>query len=103
MSISLNDLINKTIYVHIQYFDTDRSTVLHENNFNGLVVAVDATEGITIKANDDGNAITAIPPSLDACSREGEEIYHAHWSVFRTQAQRSDGEHEWWEWEPKSN
>jgi hypothetical protein len=101
MSITLNELVGKTVHVHIQYIDTDNTTVLNENKFSGVVQNVDATNGIAIQPDDDKAAITVIPPALEACSRDGDDVYKINWSVFRTQAKRSDGQHEWWEWKLK--
>ncbi len=100
MSITLNELVGKIVHVHIQYIDTDKISVLHENKFSGVVQNVDATNGIAIQPDEDKTASTVIPPALEACSRDGDDAYKISWLVFRTQAERSDGQHEWWDWRP---
>ena len=101
MPITANDILYKDVHVHIQYIDSDKTTVLHENIFNGRVEKIDDAEGIVIKIQGDTPSIRVIPPSLDACFRDSNDIYHLQWSVFRTQTNRADGQHEWWEWKPR--
>ena len=100
-AISLNDLINEVIYVEIQYIDTDKSTVLNQKNFFGRILKVDPAEGITIQPEEDGGAVAVIPPSAEACWRDEKNVLHVNWLVYRRQEVRVDGEHEWWDWQPK--
>ncbi|WP_281557976.1 hypothetical protein [Thalassomonas sp. RHCl1] len=99
--MTLNDLLNEKIYVQIQYIDTDKSTVLHENKFNGRVLKVDPQGGITIQPEEDKSTVTVIPPSTEACWRDENNMLHVNWLVYRLQEVRTEGEHEWWDWQPK--
>jgi len=98
----LDDLIGEKIYVLIQYIETDKSTVLHENKFSGCVLKVDPENGITIQPDEDKSAIAVIPPSTEACWRDENNVLNVSWLVYRVQEKRADGEHEWWDWQPKS-
>ncbi|MCP4597584.1 hypothetical protein [Neptuniibacter sp.] len=98
--LALNDLINETIHVQIKYFDTDKSTVLHENKFSGRVIKTDPNEGISIQPDEDKNAVAVIPPSIEAHWRDENNTIHIDWVVYRLQEVRADGEHEWWDWQP---
>ncbi|WDE10243.1 hypothetical protein [Thalassomonas haliotis] len=99
--MTLNDLLNEKIYVQVQYIDTDKSTVLHENKFSGCVLKVDPEEGITIQPEENKSAVAVIPPSTEACWRDEDNVFHVNWLVYRLQEVRKDGEHEWWDWQPK--
>ena len=101
-AIALNDLIDEVVYVQVQYIDTDKSTVLHENKFSGRVLKVSPEEGITIQPEEDASAVTVIPPSTEACWRDENDLIHIDWLVYRLQEVRVDGEHEWWDWRPKT-
>lgn len=100
-AIALNDLINELIYVRIQYIDTDKLTVLNENKFCGRVLKVDPENGIMIRPEEDRSDVAVIPPSTEACWRDENNLIHANWKVYRLQEVRKDGEHEWWDWQPK--
>jgi len=97
----LDELIDKTASIVIQYFDTDRETILNERRYSGVVTHIDEMEGVTIKTGDTDNPFSMLPPSIEAWSRDEKKNYHAHWLVYRTQTKREDGEHEWWDWQPK--
>lgn len=101
MSIKLSDLPGKKIHVHIQYIDIDRKTVMNENKFSGCVDKVDEMGGIVVQEDGPEKAMRVIPPSLDACVCDEEGVYAVNWMVYRTQENRSDGQHEWWEWTPR--
>jgi hypothetical protein len=98
---NLNSLIDHPAQVLIQYFDIDRETVLHEKRYSGIVVGVDELEGVTIKTENPDSPFFMIPPAIEAWSKDVDDHYNVHWFVFRKQEKRTDGEHEWWDWQPK--
>ena len=114
--MTLNDLIHKSCLIGLSYFDTDGS-LLKQTQHAGQVVAADGENGITVRLQ---STLTAeqpdfiLPPNLDAWYKapaghyrhpaSGVDIqnpdYLVTWDIHRTQAERSDGQHEWWEWVP---
>jgi hypothetical protein len=101
MPPSLDNIIDKVVKVHIQYLDVDKATILNENRFSGRVKAVDKENGISITPDEDKLATAIIPPVLEAWSINDNGDYHVDWLVFRMQTERSDGQHEWWDWQPR--
>lgn len=101
MVITLNSLINQNVSVHIEYIDMDKKTVLNKNEFTGRVLEVNPEEGISIIPDEDGTAKAVIPSAIEAWSSDDQDNYHVDWLVFRMQSKRTDGQHEWWDWQPK--
>ena len=101
MTITLNDILNKTAHVHIEYIDVDKKTVLNTKKFSGKVTQVDIETGISIIPEEDKTAVAVIPPAVEAWSINENGDYNVSWLVFRTQTNRTDGQHEWWDWQPK--
>jgi len=96
-----NALIDEQVSVVIQYIDTDQVTILNERRYTGVVASVDELEGITVRVEDNDSPFTMLPPSTEAWTRNDNKQYQAHWLVYRKQEKRTDGEHEWWDWQPK--
>lgn len=114
--MNLDSLINKTCVIGLSYFETD-GTLLKQTQYGGRVIKVDAKDGITIKlqhsqALDQPDFI--LPPNLAAWfvapaghykhPAGGVDMnnpnYLVTWDIHRTQQQRADGQHEWWDWVP---
>ena len=100
MTINFNNLLNQNVNVHIQYIDVDKSTILHEKKYSGIVKNVDMTHGISIKQDSDEESMAMIPPAIEAWSYDENNVYQARWLVYRMQTEREDGQHEWWDWQP---
>ena len=98
--MQLSDLIGSSVSVLIQYFDVDRTTLMHENSAEGIVQQADAQMGIAVAINSDKENIFKVPPLLEAWKQQIDGSYNVHWKVFRTQEERQDGVHEWWDWQP---
>ncbi len=99
--MQLNDLLQCSVDVCIQYFDVDKTTLMHEKTAQGIVHFVDAEQGITVAINGDQQNLFKVPPLLEACVLQLDGSYKIHWVVYRTQTEREDGQHEWWDWKPK--
>ena len=117
--MQLQDLQGKTCVIGVCYFDLDGS-LMRQNQLAGQVQKVDAELGITIALRHSDSAVVAadfmLPPNLAAWFKappghyrdaaSGVDLvdpdYLATWNVFRTQANASEGQHEWWEWLPNT-
>lgn len=118
-SMQLEELLSKTCVIGICYFD-QQDQLLKQVQYAGEVIKVDRELGITVQLrHTDPNAAEAtfiIPPNLNAWFKAPPGRYrHAAtgvdienpdflvtWSVYRTQEQTAEGQHEWWEWVPNT-
>ena len=114
LNLHPQQLVGKLALVSVQYFDTDRSTLLEEKKVYGHVNVVGEEHGIGMILKD--NSHFTLPFSVDAWQpapagiyedeESGEQIlnpdYLVQWHVYRVQdeTKREEGQHEWWEWEP---
>ncbi len=98
--MQLSDLIGNSASVLIQYIDVDKLTLLHEKKAEGIVHQVDDQIGIVVAVNGDQQDLFKVPPLLEAWQQQVDGSYKVHWKVFRTQQERKDGVHEWWDWQP---
>ena len=110
----METLINKLVLVSVRYFDLDRTSLLKESRLYGHVVSVTKEDGIGISVAGKEQEIFMLPSELSAWKKAGtghyvdektgHEIsnpdYLVNWSVFRTQSNHRDGDHEWWQWQP---
>lgn len=96
--LELNDLLDLQATVSIRYFDLDRTTLMHEKNFAGQVTHTDAEQGIVL--TDESGERFKVPPLLQACKLQVDGSLRIQWAVYRTQSERQDGQHEWWDWLP---
>lgn len=117
--MQLEDLIDKTCVIGVSYFDLD-GALMKQNQYCGLVVKLDAEDGISIRLRHSDAAVEQaefiLPPNLDAWFKappghyrhapSGVDIenpdYLVTWDVHRTQDNAAEGEHEWWEWVPNT-
>jgi hypothetical protein len=120
--MTLQDLLGRTCVIGVSYFDLG-GELMKQSQFAGQVKAVDAELGITITLQHSA-ASTAdvppadfiLPPNLDAWFKAPPGRYHQReagvdienpdylvtWNVHRTQAQTTEGQHEWWDWVPNT-
>ena len=101
-SSDLQALKGLHVSAFIQYFDTDRTTVLHEKKAAGPVHHVDEEVGVVIAVNGDSAQLFKVPPLLQSFQQQLDGSYAVHWGVYRQQETRQDGQHEWWDWQPLS-
>jgi hypothetical protein len=117
--ISLDDLLDKTCVIGLSYYGLE-GELLKQAQYAGSVSGVDAQRGITVRlchASDNvGEAEFVVPPNLTAWfvappgryrhTATGVDItnpdYLVTWSVYRTQGNAVEGQHEWWEWVPNT-
>jgi len=121
--MQLSDLLQKTCLIGLSYFDTE-GVLLKQSQLAGTVVAVDAEEGISIELNatpstdtNDGKpAVFHLPSSLSAWFvappghyRNAEQQldilnpdYLVTWDIRKTKKGTAEGQHEWWEWVPRT-
>jgi hypothetical protein len=111
--MELNDLPGRRCVVGINYFDLDGS-LLRQRKLGGKIRNVDAEQGITLALQPGGEFV--LPPDLrawfkappgryrDAASGLDVENpdYLVTWDVHRTQGNREEGQHEWWDWVPNT-
>lgn len=117
--MELQELVGKTCVIGVSYFGL-KEELLKQSQYAGEVVQVDAELGITVRLrHSDAAAPKAdfiIPPNLDAWFKappghykhaaSGVDIenpdYLVTWNVYRTQENKPEGQHEWWEWVPNT-
>ncbi len=121
-SMQLPDLLNKTCLIGLSYFNKD-DELLKQSQLCGKVVQTDTENGISVelqgaenKAQDGKPAIFILPPNL-ACwfnapeghyknPESGVDIenpdYLVTWDIHQTTKDTPEGEHEWWEWVPRT-
>jgi len=117
--MQLQDLIGKTCVIGVSYFGLEQE-LLKQSQYAGEVLKVDAELGITVQLrHSDAGAAQAdfiIPPNLDAWFKappghyrhapSGVDMenpdYLVTWNVYRTQENKPEGQHEWWEWVPNT-
>lgn len=119
--MTLTDLLNKTCLIGLSYFDLD-GELLKQSQLCGTVIGSDAEEGISV--NLQGKAAPAgekepvfiLPPTLSAWftappghyrnPESGVDIknpdYLVTWDIYKTKKDTPEGEHEWWEWVPRT-
>lgn len=98
----LEDLKGQQVSVLIQYFDFDKTTIMHEKKASGPVHHVDEEVGVVIAVNGDSDNLFKVPPLFEAFQFQLDGSYKVHWGVYRQQETRQDGQHEWWDWKPLS-
>jgi len=124
--MTLDDLLNKTCLIGLSYFDTDNS-LMKQQQFAGTVVSTDADNGISIEtvaeqsattdtiASDKNTRVFVIPPLLTSWfeapageykNAAGELLitnpdFLVTWDIYKTQDEKQ-GDHEWWEWVPRT-
>jgi hypothetical protein len=94
----LDDLLGHKASAAIRYYDVDGKTLMHEKLFSGVVSKVDLQMGIVLK--DDKGELFKVPPAIEACKQQLDGSFEIAWAVYRTQQERADGQHEWWDWKP---
>jgi hypothetical protein len=117
--MNLEELIAKTCVIGVSYFDTN-GELMKQTQFAGQVLTVDAELGITVQLRHTDASVQQadfiVPPNLDAWFKappghykhapSGVDIenpdYLVTWNVHRTQENKPEGQHEWWEWVPNT-
>jgi hypothetical protein len=118
--MTLNDLINKHCLIGLSYFNL-KGDLLKQSQLCGKVVTVDSEEGISIELLPRPGAETKVPifklpPNLIAWftapkgtysdSETGSSLtdpdYLVTWDIHQTKDDTAEGEHEWWEWIPRT-
>lgn len=117
--MNLEELIAKTCVIGVSYFDTN-GELMKQTQFAGQVLTVDAELGITVQLRHTDASVQQadfiVPPNLDAWFKappghykhapSGVDIenpdYLVTWNVHRTQENKPEGRHEWWEWVPNT-
>ena len=124
--MKLPDLIHKTCLVGLSYFDL-QGQLLKQTQLAGKVTDVDEEKGISIlllmptpsKPNEDSNpeSTTFMVPADLSCwfvAPPGEykdpqqqllienPDYFVTWDIHQTQNDKDDGQHQWWDWVPRT-
>lgn len=117
--MKLDTLLDKTCVIGLSYFDLD-GTLLKQTQCCGRVVKTDTDMGITVQLQHTSATASSadfiLPPNLAAWFKApagryrnpegGVDIenpdYLVTWDIHRTQQERSEGQHEWWEWVPNT-
>ncbi|MCG8312664.1 MAG: hypothetical protein MI976_05560 [Pseudomonadales bacterium] len=128
MSITLEVILNKTVLIGLSYFDK-HGELLQQRLLSGLVVESDAEKGIAIKLdhapletanNAQANAAAApqhfvLPSALSCWFHAPRGEYHTSssvkiknpdylvtWDIYQKQDSVEEGDHQWWEWQPRT-
>ncbi len=117
--MELAELLSKTCVIGLSYFGKDEK-LLKQTQYAGTVTQVDAELGISVQLQHSDNtveqAVFIVPPNLAAWFKappghyrhaaSGVDMenpdYLVTWSIYRTQGETADGQHEWWEWVPNT-
>ena len=117
--MELSELVGKTCVIGVAYFGLE-GELLKQTQCAGQVAKVDAEQGITVQLRHTDPSVTQadfiLPPNLDAWFKappgqykhaaSGVDLenpdYLVTWKVFRTQGNKAEGQHEWWEWVPNT-
>ena len=117
--MELAELLSKTCVIGLSYFGQDEE-LLKQTQYAGTVTQVDNELGISVQLQHSDSTVEQpvfiVPPNLDAWFKAPAGHYrHAAsgvdmekpdflvtWSIYRTQGDTADGQHEWWEWVPNT-
>ena len=114
MSISLSDILHKSVLVGLSYFNP-QGDLIQQRQLCGRVVETDPEKGIAIQRTDDEGHFV-LPAFLDCWfiappgdfhdSESGLRItdpdFLVTWDVFQKQEAVEEGTHQWWEWHPRT-
>lgn len=113
----LEDLLTKSCVIGVSYFDV-QGELLKQAQYAGTVIKVDAELGITIRLQHIDPTVEQaefiLPPNLQAWfnappghyrhAPSGVDMQNPNflvtWNVHKTRDSTTEGQHEWWEWEP---
>lgn len=118
MSISLQNILDKTVLVGLSYFNR-QGDLIQQRQLCGKVVETDNEKGIAIQRTDQGSdeeSYFVLPSSLDCWfhapkgdffdSESGVKIsnpdFLVTWDVHQKQEAVEEGDHQWWEWYPRT-
>ncbi|NHN35881.1 hypothetical protein G8764_01065 [Pseudomaricurvus alcaniphilus] len=122
--MTLTDIIDKTCLIGLSYFNLQEELV-KQSQLAGVVVAANEEDGISVqlqsagadsKGEDGKPAIFILPPSLSCWfhAPKGhfrnpatqvdirDPDYLVTWDIYQTQDNSQEGQHEWWEWVPRT-
>jgi hypothetical protein len=117
--MQIQDLAGKTCIIGVSYFGLE-GELLKQAQYAGQVVNVDVELGITVQLRHSDATVSQaefiLPPNLDAWFKappghykhppSGVDMenpdYLVTWNVYRTQVNKPEGQHEWWEWVPNT-
>jgi len=121
--MQLTDTHNKTCLIGLSYFDL-QGEPLKQSQLAGKVIKSDAEEGISIelftageqdaKKGAEKSAVFILPPTLNCwfvapagsypvqSTKIENPDYLVTWDIHQTQKDTEEGQHEWWEWVPRT-
>ncbi len=130
--MQLTELINKTCLIGLSYFNTRgellkqaqyAGTVIAVDRENGITVRLHPLDGVhqsaphnTIATDTDKAANFILPASLSGWYRAPSGQYRdpdrrllienpdflVTWDIHQTRENTAEGQHEWWEWLPRT-
>ena len=122
MNLSLDSILNKTVLVGLSYFDR-HGELLQQQLLSGVVVETDKEKGIAVQLHQDQQSDDrqedkhfVLPASLSCWFTAPKGNYHTSnssrkienpdylvtWDIFQQQEEVTDGDHQWWEWQPRT-
>ena len=117
--MELNDIINKSCIIGLSYFDGNNQ-LLKQSMLAGHVATADEENGISVSliVNDtaDNPPLFILPSSLTPWFNAPKGTYKDEagsilienpdflvtWDIHRTQENKEEGDHEWWNWVPRT-
>ena len=129
MNITLDVILDKTVLVGLSYFDK-HGELLQQKLLSGVVVETDEKKGIAVQLTQDpspqGQPSAAeepsepqhfvLPAALSCWVHAPQGEYHVShcnskiknpdylvtWDIYQKQDAVDDGDHQWWEWYPRT-
>lgn len=115
---SLQDCLDKRCVIGLTYFDL-QGQIIKQTLLAGQVTQVDQEKGITLQLLSEGQGNQAdfiLPIDLSCWFSAPKGEYHISsqqrkmlnpdylvtWDIYQTQNNKANGQHQWWEWVPRS-
>ena len=120
--MKLTDLHQKTCLIGLSYFNQAAETI-KQSQLAGTVVSSDPQDGITIElfkaagaepSKTEQAAMFILPPTLSCWfkapkghysvshTQVQDPDYLVSWDIHQTQEHSEEGQHEWWQWVPRT-
>lgn len=120
---NISQTLGKKCLIGLSYFNANKQ-LIKQSSIGGVVTNVDETQGITIELaqsnNNNGHSTEPanfiIPANLSCWFVAPKGDFHTNikdvkisnpdylvtWDIYQTDNKSDDGEHQWWQWRPRT-